>query len=79
MKVKKVSALSKGLYFKIFINDLPHVIVSLYDLVGIQSWIHSTNWYSIQFNFKEGEPILCEYDDVKLWTEILRLINENIK
>jgi len=73
----KITATCTGRYLKIFINGLLHVSVTLYDFYGIQATVESNNWFTIKIYSKKN--ILLEYDNKELWSEILKLINENVR
>lgn len=64
-----------NLYCKIYINNTLHLYFKRQDFVGIQSWIDKQKSLFIEFYFKDNR-ILCEYDSIEKWTEILKLLNQ---
>lgn len=66
--------------FKIYIEGLLHVNIPIEEYSGMQSWLEGDNVYThyIEFYLKNGQRILCEYEDRKLWEEILKQIDEQL-
>lgn len=66
--------------FKIYIEGLLHVNVPIEEYSGIQSWLEgdNTHTYYIEYYLKNNQTILCEYEDRKLWEEILKQIDKNL-
>lgn len=75
--IPKVTCSCKGRFLRIFINDLPHFTYEIRDIKGYQSWIHSKDWCCIEYETTQGK-VLCEYDNKDLWSEILKLLAENL-
>lgn len=66
---------------KIYIEGLLHLELRMDNHDGIQSWLEGScksKIYKIEFYRKESDPIVTEYDDIKIWKDILVLIDENI-
>lgn len=71
---------SEGNSLKIYIDNIPHLIIKVKDLIGIQSWTLSRdNLYYIEFYFKDGSDFYSEYDDIERWKEILRILDDKIE
>lgn len=77
-KALTVNTTTTGRYLKVFINDLPHVVLELKEIDGFQSWKHSKDWYCIEYYMKNNSTVLCEYDSYELWINILKQLNEAI-
>jgi hypothetical protein len=62
---------------KIYINDILHLKFYREEFIGFQSWIDGdkTKSYNIQYTFKTT-TILCEYDSIERWKEILKKLDE---
>lgn len=68
----------KGTNVKIYINDLLHLSFVQSEYRGVQSWKEGTNWYCIEYYFKDSKPIKCEYDSFEKWKTILELIDKEL-
>ena len=55
----------------ITINNLTHLKININQLYGYQSWVDRENKCIIQYYCKNGN-IKCEYQDMKLWKDILK-------
>ena len=73
-----------GCYIQILINGVLHLKLDRNNLVAIQSWMWSVNWfkfrfkkrYFIEFTFKDGTDTYSEYYGKEwMWKEILRLLS----
>lgn len=64
--------------FKIYIDDLVHLLIKKDELIGVQSWIlgDDTRIYCIEYTLKDKE-ILTEYNEIDKWKRILTLIDKN--
>ena len=64
----------------IYIEGLLHVNIPIKEYSGMQSWLEGDNahTYYIEYYLKNGQTILCEYEDRKLWEEILKQIDKNL-
>jgi hypothetical protein len=65
----------KGKFFRIYINDILHVMFKIEDFTGIQSYINDDDIHSIEVYLK-NDMILLEYDNVLKWKEILKLFDQ---
>lgn len=70
----KVDAVAN--HFKLYIDGLIHLSFKQGDLIGFQSWMNATNWYSIEYTFKNGSTIISDYTSCDLWKEILIKLDE---
>ena len=63
--------------FKIYIDGIIHLSFPTEEYSGIQSWLDgdNTHIHYIKYYLKNGQCILCEYEDKKLWVEILKQID----
>lgn len=66
--------------FKIYIEGLLHIGIPIEEYSGMQSWLDGDNVYTyyIEFYLKNGQCILCEYEDRKLWEKILKEIDYHL-
>ncbi len=64
-------------YFKILIDEFPHIIIDKKEYIGFHSWFDSERECSIEFITKTN-TILCEYDSKEKWLEILKALNDNL-
>lgn len=68
--------------FKVYFDDILHLSFYLDDLICIQSYHYSGSSFGrhqffIELSFKYKElPIKIEYDNKKIWEEVLALINK---
>jgi hypothetical protein len=74
----KVNRTFKSL--KIYINKILHLELRIKNHDGVQSWFEGDNnkMYYIEFYRIKGEPILLEYNDIKVWKLMLEIIDKNI-
>ncbi len=65
---------------KIFINDILHLAIVDGTIVGIQTWLPKEGeiFYCIEFTLIAGGSILCEYDNITTWKDVIELINNKI-
>ena len=65
---------------KIYIEGLLHVSIPIKEYSGLQSWLEGDNTYTyhIEFYLNNGQTIICEYEDKKLWEEILKQIDSGL-
>jgi hypothetical protein len=65
-------------YLKIYVDESLHLNIPIEEYSGIQSWIEGDNLctYCIEFYLKNGQKILCTYEDKKIWMLILNKIDE---
>ena len=78
---------TKGQFLTISLNSIPHLIIHMPSLVGVQSWADHPNpfkkvlgkvsRYTIELTHK-GVQNTSDYTDRKLWSQILILINEGV-
>ena len=64
--------------FKVYVNNTLHLFIRQKELNGFESWIETENKFVIQFNFKNGEVMLSEYDNKNIWQEILKNLDNII-
>lgn len=66
--------------FKIYINDLLHVELTMDNHDSMYSWIEGSHRkeFFIEFYRKQGSPVKLEYNDESLWKNILRIIDKYI-
>lgn len=76
----KITAQVSYSKFKVYINDILHIMFLTKNYNGVQSWFEGdqTRTYFIEIYLKVGEPILLEYDAWENWTNILKLIDEKV-
>lgn len=65
---------------KIYFDDVLHLEVRMDNHDGLSSWFEDSGkqMYCIELYRKLGSPILLEYDEKYKWTNILKVIDENI-
>lgn len=64
-------------YFKVLIDDIPHVVVETKELKGFHSWNDTENHYCIEWVTKTNK-FKTEYDSMDKWKQILKALNESI-
>lgn len=62
---------------KLLISGLPHVCIKADEWVGFQSWIGENGRYYIEF-YTKTQDFFTEYDDIKKWKQILKLLNSQL-
>jgi hypothetical protein len=60
--------------YKIYINDMLHLLILPDQLNGIYSW-RQDNKFFIEYHMKKGNPIVTEYSEEN-WPIILGLLDE---
>lgn len=61
---------------RIKFNDVVHLSLAMSKYLQVQSWYYSAyKYYAIEY-YSCGVTILCEYDNVDLWKEILSKLEE---
>lgn len=78
---------TRGQFLTISLNHIPHLIIHLPSLVGVQSWAdHPSRFkkamgkvsrYTIELTHKTTQNT-SDYTDRNLWSQILILINEGV-
>ncbi len=76
----KVTAKKDFRSFRVYIDGFIHLEILMESYNGMQSWLEGLVKYNyfIEFYQKDGDAILCEYDDKQIWLDILKLIDENL-
>lgn len=81
---------NKQNYYAIYFNGILHLLIKKSDFIGFQSYKKPSSEeerrvrgfkdskYTIEYYLKTTS-ITCEYDTIEKWTEILNLLNLNIK
>jgi hypothetical protein len=66
--------------FKVYIDGHLHISIPVKEYAGMQSWLDGDHekYYHIDFYLKSQNIIHCEYEDRKLWEEILKQIDKSI-
>lgn len=64
----------KGDDFKLYINELPHLIIKD-KIIAYQSYIEDNKWYKIEFYLKD-KTILVEYENNEHWVQILKELDK---
>ena len=77
----------RGQFLTISLNSIPHLIIHLPSLVGVQSWADHPNRltkvmgkvsrYTIELTHKTTQNT-SDYADRNLWSKILILLNEGV-
>lgn len=67
----------ENLWVKIYINGYLHLLFKQDKLLGLQSYKKETNLYCIELTFATN-IITTEYDSPERWSQILKLLDENI-
>lgn len=70
----KVGVTIVGDKFKLYINDLPHLVIND-RIIGYQSYIEENKWYKIEFYLKD-KTILVEYENDEHWVQILKELDK---
>lgn len=59
----------------IYIDDIPHLILTIDMVVGFQSWMSydysKVDRFIIEIYITHGGPVLLEYNTIEKWKEIL--------
>ncbi len=63
-------------FFKIYINDLLHLLVKRVDLLGLQFYINNSKSFKIEYLFKDGTVLESEYDSREKWVAILKELDK---
>lgn len=71
----KISLSIKDDSIKIFIDNILHLSLNQDKLLGVQAWV-SSDKYIIQF-YMNGNSIVCEYGNNKMWKKVLKLLEQN--
>lgn len=74
----KVTTTCQCDYLKVYFDGNLHLSIFVDKLIGVQAWVESASWYCIQYNFESGEPMYCQYEDVQLWKEILKQVDQYV-
>lgn len=62
---------------RIYINEMPHLILPRESFRGLQSWLfgrHSE--YVIEISLSGAEPMRLEYDKIEIWADVLKALDE---
>ncbi len=78
MKKTKYHITAKGNYIKVYINDIPHIVIPHLTTLIIKTWIDNDTWFNIQI-IVDSTPVTFEYDDFDRWKTIVNLLNSVIK
>jgi len=73
----KVEIQTGHYYFKVLIDDLPHVVIDRKEFVGFTAYTDCESLSVIEFITKTI-TIKCEYDSVDKWKQILNTLNDNL-
>jgi hypothetical protein len=66
-----------GSIFKVFIDEILHLILKTDEINGIHSWIEKadaflpTDLYYIKISVKKGNDIVLDYEERALWEAVL--------
>lgn len=71
----KVTGSNNGRFTSIYINGLPHIKAISDEIVGLQSWKHAKDWYCLEL-YLSNKRIRAEYDNMALWAEVLKKLDE---
>lgn len=74
----KLTSIRKWEQLKIYINGSLHLYLKLQDLISIQSWVHSSCEYYIEYTFVSGTKLTSGYTSIEKWKEVLKILDENI-
>lgn len=61
-------------YFKILIDNLPHIVLETKEFKGFHSWKDTETMCCIEFLTKKNK-IKVEYDSVDKWKQVLKELN----
>ena len=67
-------------FIRIYIDGILHFCIKREEFLGFQSWLigeGENRMYIIEYYTKSGE-ILTEYDNKKLWSKILGLLDKHV-
>lgn len=67
---------SERVFFKLYLNDILHIVFRLKEFVGFQSWIEFNETHVIEIYLKDKQTILCEYTSRELWVDILKELDQ---
>jgi len=73
----KVEIITGHYYFKVLIEDFPHVVIDRKEFIGIASYTDCESLSVIEFITKTN-TIKTEYDSVDKWKQILKELNDNL-
>lgn len=64
-------------YFKVLIDELPHIVIDIRDRITFHSWKDSDTQCCIEFITTKNK-FKVEYDSVEKWKTILKALNDNL-
>lgn len=73
----KVEIQTGHYYFKVLIDDFPHVVIDRKEFIGFSAYTDCESLSVIEFTTKTN-IIKTEYDSVDKWKKILTALNENL-
>ena len=73
----KVSIEIGHYYFKVLVEDLPHVCIETKEFKGFHAWSDSETHCSIEWVTRTNR-FTTEYDSMDKWRQILKALNENL-
>lgn len=71
----KISLENKGIFLKLYINNVLHIGVKYADIVGLHSYIYGNEGYYINIITKD-QTIELNYSTKEKWEKILELLNK---
>lgn len=74
----KVTSTCEQDYLRVYFNEVMHLSLYIGDLVGVQSYVESSQWWCIEYTFKKGAMIRSQYDNEETWSEVLKQIGEYV-
>lgn len=78
METKVTSKQTVSSVFKVYLNNILHLFIRQKELNAFESWIETENKFVIQFSFKNGKKMLCEYDNKHIWEQVLKELDNII-
>lgn len=74
----KITCKTGPVDIRIYFDEILHLHIDKTDLICIQSWYMTKTDYRIELYFKEGNPVILEYDSMEKWKSVLKLFDEHI-
>lgn len=71
----KVEIQTGHYYFKVLIDDLPHVVIDRKKFVGFQGWVDDDGMFVIEY-YTTKNKIRTEQDTKDKWVQILSELNK---
>ena len=75
----KVSATLHSGMLRIYINDLPHLVVKRDQLVGFQSWMKGADGLHCIEIYTITTTILLEYNTLDKWKKVLKVLEKSLE